>query len=56
MLYGEFLSLRLVCGEVRAGFSIPLNTFGSGLSIARIGPIIFSPYARIGKTAGFVLA
>lgn len=35
--------------ETRLGFSIPLNVFGSGLSIAHVGPIVVSPYARIGR-------
>ena len=35
--------------EARLGFSIPLNVFGSGLSIAHVGPIVVSPYARIGR-------
>ena len=36
--------------EARLGFSIPLNVFGSGLIIAHVGPIVVSPYARIGRT------
>lgn len=34
--------------EAKLGFSIPLNVFGSGLSIAHVGPIVVSPHARIG--------
>ena len=49
MFWSKFLSLRLARMEARLGFSIPLNVFGSGLSIAHIGPIIVSPHARIGR-------
>lgn len=34
---------------VICGFSIPLNVFDKGLSIAHIGPIVINEYARIGK-------
>lgn len=49
LVWGKFLSLRLARMEARLGFSIPLNVFGSGLSIAHVGPIVVSPYARIGR-------
>lgn len=47
-LWGKVLSLRLARMEAKLGFSIPLNVFGSGLSIAHVGPIVVSPHARIG--------
>lgn len=34
---------------VRLSFSIPINTFGPGLSIAHYGPIVVNANARIGK-------
>lgn len=49
VFWGKFLSLRLARMEARLGFSIPLNVFDSGLSIAHVGPIVVSPYARIGR-------
>lgn len=33
-----------------AGLSIPLNVFGSGLSIAHVGPIVVSPHAHVGRS------
>ena len=35
--------------SIKLGFSIPINTFGSGLSIAHYGPIIVNSACRIGK-------
>jgi serine O-acetyltransferase len=35
--------------SLRLGFSIPLNVFGPGLSIAHYGTIVVSAYARVGK-------
>lgn len=46
-LWGKVLSLRLAHMEAKLGFSIPLNVFGSGLSIAHVGPIVVSPHSRI---------
>lgn len=34
---------------LKLGFTIPINVFGSGLSIAHYGTIIVNPYCRIGK-------
>jgi len=36
------------CGRT-LGFSIPLNTFGPGLSIAHAGTIVINSHSRIGK-------
>lgn len=35
--------------SVKLGFSIPLNVFGPGLSIAHYGTIVVSTAARVGK-------
>lgn len=35
--------------SVKLGFSIPLNVFGKGLSIAHYGPIVVNSHARIGN-------
>ena len=35
--------------SIKLGFSIPLNVFGAGLSIAHYGTIVVNPNARIGK-------
>lgn len=33
---------------IKCGFSIPLNVVDKGLCLAHIGPVIISPYAKIG--------
>jgi len=35
--------------SIKLGFSIPINVFGPGLSIAHYGTIVISPAAKIGK-------
>lgn len=40
---------RLHKMAVRLSFSIPINTFGEGLSIAHYGPIVVNDRARVGK-------
>lgn len=35
--------------SIKLGFSIPINTFGPGLSIAHYGTIVVNPNARIGR-------
>ena len=35
--------------SIKLGFSIPINTFGPGLSIAHHGPIIINPACKIGQ-------
>ena len=42
------LKLRLHNLSVKYGFSIPLNVFGPGLSIAHIGPIIINSNSKVG--------
>ena len=41
--------LRFKRLSVKLGFSIPINTFGEGLSIAHYGCIVVNSKARIGK-------
>lgn len=43
-----YLKWRLHTLSVKYGFSIPLNAFGPGLSIAHIGPIIINSKSKIG--------
>lgn len=43
-----FLRIRYDRLSLRLGFSIPLNVFGPGLSIAHYGTIVVSAYARVG--------
>jgi len=40
---------RLKQLSVKYGFSIPLNVFDAGLAIVHLGPVIVSPYAKVGK-------
>ena len=44
-----FLRVRLYRLSLRMGYSIPLNVFAEGLSIAHRGPIIVNGNALIGK-------
>jgi serine O-acetyltransferase len=46
---GKIYRLRLARLGAKLGFSIPLNTFGKGLSIAHIGTIVVNSHARIGE-------
>ncbi|MCX6681781.1 MAG: serine acetyltransferase [Methanoregula sp.] len=48
-LYLLYLKFILHYYSVYLGYTIPKNTFGSGLSIAHIGTIVVSSYARIGE-------
>ncbi len=43
-----FLRIRYSRLSLRLGFSIPLNVFGPGLSIAHYGTIVVSAYAKVG--------
>ena len=45
----RFLYYRSHKMAVKLSFSIPINVFGEGLSIAHYGPIIVNAKARIGK-------
>ena len=46
LLYYKFQFHRL---SVKLGFYIQPNTFGKGLAIAHIGPVIVNDYAKIGS-------
>lgn len=48
-LLRKFLYFKLHRLAVKLGFSIPVNTFGPGLSIAHYGPIIVNTATRVGK-------
>lgn len=48
-LYGAWLQFRYHRLRVRLGYSIPLNVFGPGLSIAHRGTIVVNGNASIGK-------
>ena len=41
--------IRLKRISVRLGFSVPLNVFGPGLSIAHYGTIVVNPNCQIGS-------
>ena len=45
---GKFFKLRFILLSQRLGFSIPLNVFGKGLSIAHYGSIVVNANAKIG--------
>jgi serine O-acetyltransferase len=47
-LYKVFLTRRFNRCSIRLGFSIPVNTFGPGLSIAHYGTIVVNSGARVG--------
>ena len=49
VLVAGLYRLRLMHMGARLGFSIPLNVFGKGLSIAHIGPIVVNGHARVGE-------
>lgn len=46
--YLIFLRMKLRKLQLRLGFSIPINVFGPGLSIAHYGSIVINPNTRIG--------
>lgn len=48
-IYYLFLRYRLDRMAQRLGYTIPLNVFGPGLSIAHVGNIIIHPSAKIGE-------
>lgn len=47
--YTLYLKIRFEKMSVKLGFSIPIHTFGPGLSIAHYGTIVVHGNARIGK-------
>lgn len=48
-IYYKFTQYRLFRAQVKTGFSIPMNVFGPGMSIAHLGPIVINGFARVGK-------
>lgn len=48
-LYSKFLKLLYHKKCLKLGFSIPLNVFGPGLSIAHYGTIVVNGNSRVGK-------
>lgn len=48
-IYAMWLQFRYYKKRLRLGFSIPLNVFGPGLSIAHYGTIVINGNARVGK-------
>ena len=44
-----YYKLRFRRLSLKLGFSIPINVFGPGLSIAHYGTIVVNPNARVGK-------
>lgn len=47
-VYGMWLRYRTHSFGQRLGFSIPINVFGPGLSIAHVGTIVVNGNARVG--------
>lgn len=47
--YIKIYTLLLHRASIRCGYTIPLNVFAEGLSIAHRGDIVVNPTARIGK-------
>ncbi len=48
-VYYKWTQYRLFRAQLKTGFSIPINVFGPGLSIAHLGPIIINGFAKVGK-------
>jgi len=48
-LYCKYLKLKLVKRNHKLGFSIPLNVFDKGLSIAHYGTIVINANASVGE-------
>lgn len=47
-LYRKVVDFKLIKKGIKLGFTIPINVFGPGLSIAHYGTIIINEYARVG--------
>lgn len=45
----KFYQYRLFRMQLATGINIPLNTFGPGLSISHVGPIIVNGFVKAGK-------
>ncbi len=48
-IYYKWTQYRLFRAQLKTGFSIPINVFGPGLSIAHLGPIVINGFATVGK-------
>jgi serine O-acetyltransferase len=48
-MVAKVMQLRVTLLGEKLGFTIPLNTFGPGLSLAHVGTIVVNPDARIGS-------
>lgn len=48
-IYSKWLQYRYYKMRLKLGFSIPLNVFGPGLSIAHYGTIVVNGNAKVGK-------
>ena len=48
-IYYKIIQYRLFRAQIKTGFSIPMNVFGPGMSIAHLGPIVINGFAKIGK-------
>lgn len=48
-VYSKWLQFRYYKMRIKLGFSIPLNVFGPGLSIAHYGTIVVNGNAKIGR-------
>lgn len=47
--YNIYLKYRLHKAGSKLGFSVPINVFGPGLSIAHVGTLVVNSGARVGK-------
>lgn len=48
-IYSKWLQFKYYKKRIKLGFSIPLNVFGPGLSIAHYGTIVINGNAKVGK-------
>ena len=48
-IFAMFLKFRYLRMCNKMNYSIPLNVFGPGLALVHRGPVVVSPYARVGK-------
>lgn len=48
-IYSKWLQYRYYKMRIKLGFSIPLNVFGPGLSIAHYGTIVVNGNSKVGK-------
>jgi len=48
-ILSKILRYRYYKMSIKLNYSIPLNTFGPGLALIHRGPVVVSPYAKVGK-------